>query len=101
MKITKTETIDTDKGQVKFGNHIVEYENVPYEAVKPIPKKPIKYLTCCCCGNGTTGRQWWNRDTGYGLCNACVIWLTEERGEDEETMRENYGEKGFHYAIEV
>lgn len=77
----------------------LEVENVPYEAVKPVKEKPIKELICCCCGNETHGRQWWNRDTGYGLCVPCVEWLKDK--EDEETMRLNYGEKGIHYAVEV
>jgi hypothetical protein len=41
-------------------------------------------LTCCCCG-GDAGRwkQWWNRDTGYGICYACVkLWRA--KGEDVE-----------------
>lgn len=33
---------------------------------------PLVSLTCCCCGGGLWGRQWWNRDTGYGLCNGCI-----------------------------
>jgi hypothetical protein len=74
-----------------------EVENVPYEAVKPMPAKPIKELICCCCGNQTRGRQWWNRDTGFGLCVKCAEVISKK--EDEETMKSCYGEKGKHYAI--
>jgi len=59
--------------------------------------KPIKELICCCCGNQTSGRQWWNRDTGYGLCVKCAEVISKK--EDEETMKSCYGEKGKHYAI--
>lgn len=60
--------------------------------------KPIKTLTCCCCGNEARGRQWWNRDTGYGLCNRCAEMISKK--EDEETMESCYGKKGTHYSIE-
>ncbi len=59
--------------------------------------KPVKQLICCCCGNYTIGRQWWNRDTGYGLCEPCADTISAR--EDEETMKSCYGEKGKHYAI--
>lgn len=60
--------------------------------------KPIRTLICCCCGQYTEGRQWWNRDTGYGLCNKCADCIATK--EDEETMKECYGEKGIHYYTE-
>ena len=59
--------------------------------------KVIKELICCCCGSQTTGRQWWNRDIGYGLCEECGVRISKR--EDEETMKSCYGEKGIHYAI--
>ena len=58
----------------------------------------IRTLTCCCCGEYTRGRQWWNRDTGYGLCPSCADWLADGR-ETPEEMRNRYGERGTHYAI--
>lgn len=59
--------------------------------------EPIKTLLCCCCGNATRGRQWWNRDNGFGLCEICTEMISKK--EDEETMKSCYGEKGIHYAI--
>lgn len=59
--------------------------------------KPIKVLRCCCCGDFTQGRQWHNRDKGYGLCEKCADWL--DKFEDEETMKEHYGIRGVHYAV--
>lgn len=44
------------------------------------------------------GRQWWNRDTGYGLCERCAVWLPT-RGTTPEEMKELYGERGVHYDL--
>lgn len=60
--------------------------------------KPSRYLTCCCCGDGTRGRQWWNRDTGYGLCPRCADWIGER--ESPEEMESLYGTRGVHYCVE-
>ena len=62
--------------------------------------KNKKTLICCCCGKYCMGRQWWNRDTGYGLCWTCAIDLPLGKiglPVSPEDMRENYGEKGVHY----
>ena len=59
-------------------------------------KASIKSLTCCSCGAPTKGRQWYNRDTGYGLCHKCAKWIAER--ETPETMKQNYGEPGIHYG---
>ena len=58
--------------------------------------KPVRLL-CCCCGAETLGRQWWNRDIGYGLCERCIplCWQPET----EDSFRQLYGEKGIHYAL--
>lgn len=59
---------------------------------------PPLTLTCCCCGSPTLGRQWGNRDTGYGLCDACAIELPT-RGTTPEDMHQYYGKAGIHYLI--
>ncbi len=59
---------------------------------------PIR-LTCCCCGNSTWGRQWWNRDTGFGLCKKCITFDGDadiEKGQNAPS----YGIRGYHYDIE-
>ena len=61
----------------------------------PVTISEVKPLTCCCCGESTHGRQWHNRDTGYGLCPKCAQWIATR--ETPETMHENYGEPGVHY----
>jgi hypothetical protein len=57
----------------------------------------IVTLTCCCCGESTRGRQWHNRDTGFGLCPACADWIAKST--TPEDMRSCYGERGIHYDI--
>ena len=60
--------------------------------------KPIKCLICCCCGETTKGRQWFNRDTGYGLCPKCAIFIEQKDGIEEVTQLA--GVKGIHYNLE-
>lgn len=63
---------------------------------KTLERKP-RDLTCCCCGGRAYGRQWFGRDTGFGLCAACADWLVSR--ETPEEMRQNYGERGVHYSL--
>jgi len=60
------------------------------------PSAPVVTLTCSCCGSSTKGRQWHNRDAGYGICPKCADWLALDR-ESPESMRLNYGVFGYHY----
>lgn len=60
----------------------------------------LKSLTCCCCGRRTVGRQWFNRDNGFGLCADCAEWIESKGKETPEEMKDYYGVKGVHYAIE-
>lgn len=60
----------------------------------------IKRLTCACCGELALGRQWYNRDTGYGACLKCVEW-SKSRGESDEEIKEYYGIRGIHYGVEL
>jgi len=54
-------------------------------------------LSCCCCGESTTGRQWWNRDKGFGLCPSCAKRIGET--ETPEEMKSLYGVEGIHYNV--
>ena len=54
----------------------------------------IRWLVCCCCGSHTLGRQWWNRDQGFGLCPSC--WRTHYQHEPNSC-----GVKGYHFAIRI
>lgn len=52
---------------------------------------PVRNLVCCCCGDRCRGRQWWNRDTGFGVCVRC--W---QQNPDERL----YGKPGVHHSID-
>ena len=62
-------------------------------------------MECSCCGSDA-GRwqQWWNRDTGYGVCKRCVTWITTRRPQTEENenmpenIKANYGIEGVHWG---
>jgi len=60
-------------------------------------QKPIRRLECCCCGSTTRGRQWWNRDEGYGLCPKCAGWISGR--EAPEDMQRAYGAPGINHSI--
>jgi hypothetical protein len=60
-------------------------------------RKAYRALECCVCGAHTMGRQWWNRDIGYGICSPCVQFV-RKHGETEVDIRSNYGIEGIHYA---
>jgi hypothetical protein len=59
-------------------------------------KRPIKWMTCTCCGNDYQGRQWWNQDHGYGLGDCCVEFcgVRPDGGESG-----SYGVPGIHFLI--
>lgn len=60
---------------------------------------PIRRLTCCVCGESTRGRQWWNRDDGFGICPASVEFVRSHGASEEEIIR-SYGHKGIHWGVE-
>lgn len=55
-------------------------------------------LTCCCCGELALARkQWWNRDTGYGLCGGCAQMIQARPDYDPAYFRSCYGDEGVHW----
>jgi hypothetical protein len=55
-------------------------------------------LTCCCCGDDAgQWKQHWNRDTGYGICTDCVVWL-RSRGTSEPEILDLYGVEGVNWG---
>lgn len=68
--------------------------------------EPTRNLTCCCCGASTRGRQWHNRDTGFGLCVECAKRIEAKMlakphlFDESETMERLYGVRGVHYDLE-
>lgn len=60
--------------------------------------EPIRRLYCACCGAVTRGRQWHNRDTGYGFCLDCAQRL-RTKGYDEDEITRLYGHDGVHWNV--
>lgn len=58
------------------------------EAMPPLPR--TQDLFCACCGASTRGRQWHNRDDGYGLCPDCIAFVS--RNETHENLVRAYGQ---------
>jgi hypothetical protein len=59
---------------------------------------PVVHLECCCCGSGTYGRQWWNRDTGYGLCPGCFEMNGVADVAHGQEAR-SFGVRGVHWDV--
>lgn len=57
--------------------------------------KPVLNLTCACCGAYTRGRQWHNRDNGFGLCPDCI----DDVGINDADRQDAYGVRGIHYDV--
>lgn len=57
-----------------------------------------RHLSCCVCGDDAgTFEQHWNRDTGFGVCPACVAWL-RFHGTSEAEIKDLYGVEGVNFA---
>jgi hypothetical protein len=65
-----------------------------FEVMRIIKDKPVTLL-CSSCAGETTGRQWYNRDKGYGLCPRCAERISSI--ETPEYMRSCYGVEGVNY----
>ncbi len=63
-------------------------------------KDNVRTLTCSCCGATCRGRQWHNRDTGYGLCSDCVVWIRQRGKETPEEFTRCYGTEGVHFNVQ-
>lgn len=69
--------------------------------------KRTKTLICACCGKYTKGRQWWNQDTGYGLCPDCYKKNLKRdiklygRDMAMKSMQASYGNYGTHTLDEI
>lgn len=55
----------------------------------------IRKMDCCICGIRCFGRQWWNRDTGFGICPRCAEY--EETKISPKEHEELYGKPNVHY----
>ena len=60
-------------------------------------KQRILHLRCSCCGGDAPAlKQYFNRDTGYGLCEKCADRIIS-RGHEPDFER-TYGKRGIHFA---
>ena len=69
--------------------------------------KAKQQLICCCCGNWLTGRQWHNRDKGFGICTRCVtkelekVNLNPNRDQLRKEFHSNYGYCDIHWGLDL
>jgi hypothetical protein len=59
----------------------------------------MKLLTCACCGGNAVGKQWFNRDKGYGLCRSCSH--NPKITKDANELESCYGIRGVHFDIPI
>jgi hypothetical protein len=58
----------------------------------------MRHLTCCVCGGDAPAiAQWWNRDTGFGLCGRCAVWLRARPEYEPDDFQRTYGQEGIHW----
>lgn len=74
------------------------YEKIIRAIQAAAENKPLRF-TCAVCGEPAPAyRQWWNRDTGFGVCSRCYQVVCEKEGEPEAARL--FGEAGVHHSIE-
>lgn len=54
-------------------------------------------LICNCCGQYIKGKQWWNRDEGYGICKSCGEEQADRYGLAQVEL--DNGKKGIHWGV--
>ena len=60
----------------------------------------VFHLHCACCGEDAPAfKQWFNQDTGYGLCSRCNGNITAKEGADY--VRDCYGHAGVHHSLDI
>jgi hypothetical protein len=95
---TQTVVISTSEQAREYLEHLNRCkESARHDGYASERRKPIKWLSCTCCGEGLQGRDWWNQEPGYGLCDSCVKLCCGqiEPGQESET----YGVAGVHFLI--
>ena len=56
----------------------------------------MTFICACCGGNAPARHQWYNRDTGYGVCAKC--FLAEVKKDGIELAIHRYGVPGIHHS---
>ena len=60
----------------------------------------LQRMICSCCGAETSAKeQWFNRDTGFGMCVSCIKWI-RGRGMPEDEIKSLYGVEGTHWGVQ-
>lgn len=56
-----------------------------------------RQLICTCCG-GYAGsyKQWWNQDTGYGMCKSCADHILSKGRMSVQEFTSAYGKANIH-----
>jgi hypothetical protein len=69
--------------------------------VLTISSQRIVGLTCHVCGESCKGRQWWNRDTGFGTCTPCGIILEQQHAAHPSwgPAEDLTGKRGIHWDV--
>lgn len=71
------------------------------EQIKRERAKKVRSLSCCCCGGWIErGRQWHNRDTGYGMCVLCIAYV-RKKGMGQAEIEDLYGLEDVHWGLEL
>lgn len=60
--------------------------------------KRTRNLICCTCGRHTRGRQWWNRDKGFGLCDDCIT-INHVADVPLGATARSFGVRGVHWGL--
>lgn len=56
-------------------------------------------LTCACCGGEAPAlKQWYNQDTGLGLCSPCFTRI-KAKGYSPDWLQDTYGVEGVHHSV--
>jgi hypothetical protein len=93
----KTIVITTSEQAESFMQHLENCkESARVDDYASERKKPIKWMSCTCCGESYQGRQWWNQDAGYGLGDCCVKFCGVQPDGGESV---SYGVPGVHFLI--
>ena len=59
-------------------------------------------LSCSCCGE-SAGRwhQFFNQDTGFGICLRCITWFRQDKRHDEEDIAQTWGKEGVNWGAGI
>lgn len=57
-------------------------------------------LQCAVCGQTAWGRQWWNQDTGFGVCTRCGDQWSALSKDELGSVERAYGPRGEYWGID-